>query len=181
MTAAIALVVAIAKNGVIGRAGGLPWRLPSDLKHFRALTLGKPMIMGGRTYRSIGKPLEGRDSIVLSRRGHAYPSGVYVAATLDAAIGLAQRLASARRAEEIMVIGGAEIYRAALPHARRVYLTLVDAEPEGDTHLGAFSPRAWRERDRSPMPRTARDEYAADFIVLERREEARAPEREPAA
>jgi dihydrofolate reductase len=163
------LVVAVAENGVIGRAGGLPWRLPSDLKRFRTLTLGKPMIMGRRTYDSIGKPLDGRDSIVLSAKREGYPAGVHVAGSLKAALALAAGLARARGVDEIAVIGGAEVFCAALPFAERIYLTLVHASPAGDRRLSPFPPDAWREVAREPMRRSSADEFAADFMVLERR------------
>jgi dihydrofolate reductase len=167
-SARIAFVVAVAENGVIGRGGGLPWRLPSDLKRFRATTLGRPLIMGRRTYEAIGTPLDGRDNIVLTRRAGVYPPGVLVAATLPEALCLARAQAAKRAVEEIMIIGGAEIFRAALPLAERIYLTLVHAAPLGDAHLSPFDPRAWRETLREPMQRRAGDEFSADFIVLER-------------
>jgi dihydrofolate reductase len=166
-TPRIALVVAVAENGVIGRGGELPWRLPSDLKRFRQLTLGKPVIMGRKTYQSIGKPLEGRDNIVLSARRAECP-GAFVAASIEEALALAARLAAARGAEEIAVIGGVDVFAAALPFAERIYLTLVQAQPTGDRTLSPFCPDAWREVAREPMPRTGEDEFAADFMVLER-------------
>jgi dihydrofolate reductase len=166
--AAVALVVAVAENGVIGRAGQLPWRLPSDLRHFRKLTLGKPVIMGRKTYASIGRPLDGRDTIVLSARRDGYPAGVRVAANLDAALSMARALAAARGAEEIIIAGGAHVYRAALPMAERIYLTLVHARPQGDTTLAPFAADTWCEVVRQPMPAGSADECSAEFIVLER-------------
>jgi dihydrofolate reductase len=163
----IVFVAAVAENGVIGRGGELPWRLPSDLKRFRQLTLGKPVIMGRKTYQSIGRPLDGRDNIVLSGRREDYP-GAFVAANIPEALALAARLAAARGAEEIAVIGGAEVFAAALPFAERIYLTLVHAQPTGDRRLSPFRPDAWREVAREPMPRAGDDEFAADFMVLER-------------
>jgi dihydrofolate reductase len=166
-TPRIVFVVAVAENGVIGRGGELPWRLPSDLKRFRQLTLGKPVIMGRKTYQSIGRPLEGRDNIVLSGRREDYP-GVFVAASIQKALALAARLAATRGAEEIAVIGGAEVFAASLPFAERIYLTLVHAQPAGERRLSPFRPDAWREVAREPMPQTGEDEFAADFMVLER-------------
>jgi dihydrofolate reductase len=171
----IAFVVAVAENGVIGRAGRLPWRLPSDLKQFRKLTLGKPIIMGRKTYQSIGKPLDQRDTIVLSRGADSYPQGVRVAASLEEALSLGRTLARLRAVDEIMIIGGAEVFRAALPRAELVYLTLVHATPAGDTTLAPFAPEAWREVARRPMPMGTGDEFSADFIVLERRGRAQPP------
>ena len=134
----VALIVAVAENGVIGRGGALPWRLPSDLRRFRRLTLGKPMIMGRKTYQSIGRPLDGRESIVLSGRRERYPAGVHVAASIKEALALAAQLAGARGVEEVAVIGGAEVFAAALPFAERIYLTLVHAKPAGDRRLSPF-------------------------------------------
>jgi dihydrofolate reductase len=165
----IAFVVAVAENGVIGRAGQLPWRLPSDLKQFRKLTLGKPIIMGRKTYRSIGKPLDQRDTIVMTRGAESYPEGVRVAASLQEALSVGRTLARLRAVEEIMIIGGAEVFRAALPFAEVIYLTLVHATPTGDTILCAFSTETWREVARRSMPMGVGDEFAADFIILERR------------
>ena len=174
-TPRVVLVVAVAENGVIGRGGELPWRLPSDLKRFRQLTLGKPMIMGRKTYQSIGRPLDGRDSIVLSGRREGYPAGVHVAASIKEALALAARLAGARGVEEVAVIGGEKVFAAALPFAERIYLTLVHANPAGDRRISPFCPDAWREVAREAMRRRSDDEFAADFLVLERRGAAAAP------
>ena len=174
-TPRVVLVVAVAENGVIGRGGELPWRLPSDLKRFRQLTLGKPMIMGRKTYRSIGRPLDGRDSIVLSARREGYPVDVHIAASIKEALALAARLARARGVEEVAVIGGAEVFAAALPFAERIYLTLVRANPAGDRRISPFCPDTWREVAREAMRRRSDDEFAADFLVLERRGAAAAP------
>jgi dihydrofolate reductase len=174
-TPRVAFVVAVAENGVIGRGAELPWRLPSDLKRFRQLTLGKPIIMGRKTYQAIGRPLDGRDSIVLSGRREGYPAGVHLAASIEEALALAARLAEARGAEEIAVIGGAEVFDAALPFAERIYLTLVHANPAGDRMLSPFCPDTWREVAREAMRRSSEDEFAADFMVLERRRAPAAP------
>lgn len=167
--ARLAFVVAVAENGVIGRDGHLPWRLPSDLKRFRALTLGKPVIMGRKTYASIGKPLPGRDNIVLSRRANFQAPGITVVASIEEAIDLGRRLAGQKGVEEVSIIGGAEIFRATLPLADRVYLTLVKAAPQGETRLFGFPPHTWQETAREPMLRAAADQYSADFIVLDRK------------
>ena len=164
----IAFVVAAAENGVIGRNGQLPWRLPSDLKRFRKLTLGKPVVMGRKTYDSIGKPLDGRDNIVVTRQAGFCPPGVHPARSVEQALALSQELAAGRGAEEVMVIGGAEVYRVALPRAERIYLTLVHAEPEGDARFHALDPQQWRETAREPMPQRPNDQFPADFIVLDR-------------
>ena len=164
----IAFVVAAAENGVIGRDGKLPWRLPSDLKQFRKLTLGKPMIMGRKTYDSIGKPLDGRDSIVVTRQTDFYRDGVHRAASIEEAIALGRELAARRGTDEVTVIGGAEIFRLALDRTERIYLTLVHAAPEGDARFQAPDRQQWRETAREPMPRGPNDQFSAEFVVLDR-------------
>lgn len=164
----VAFVVAVSENGVIGRAGQLPWRMPTDLKHFRKLTIGKPVVMGRKTYQSIGKPLGDRDNIVISRQAGYCPPGVHVVATVADAMALGQTLAARRLTDEISVIGGAEVFRATLPFADRVYLTLVHAKPDGDVVLEPFDPQFWRETAREPMQQAAGDQFPADFIVLDR-------------
>jgi dihydrofolate reductase len=164
----IALVVAVAENGVIGRNGQLPWRLPSDLRRFRKLTLGKPVIMGRKTYESIGRPLDGRDNIVVTRQGGFAAAGIHVASSIDDAMALARSLAIGRGADEIAVIGGEEVFRAVLASADRIYLTLVHAAPPGDTHFDTPDPSLWSETARELMPRGPQDEFSADFIVLDR-------------
>ncbi|MBO0741443.1 MAG: dihydrofolate reductase [Hyphomicrobiaceae bacterium] len=164
----IVLVVAVAENGVIGRAGQLPWRLSSDLKRFRQLTLGKPVVMGRKTYASIGKPLEGRDNIVLTRQADFHPPGVYVAAGVEEALALGQRLAAEHGMGEVMVIGGAGIFQRALERAQRIHLTRVHATPAGDARFDPPGPPVWRETQRTPMVQGPNDQFAADFIVLDR-------------
>jgi dihydrofolate reductase len=166
--ARIAFVVAVAENGVIGRDGKLPWRLPTDLKRFRKLTLGKPVIMGRKTYESIGKPLDGRDNVVVTRHRDFAVAGVRVATSVEEAIELGRELAEKRGVDEAMVIGGEGIFRAALADADRIYLTLVHGTPAGDTRFAIPDAPAWRETAREPMPQGSGDEYPADFIVLER-------------
>ncbi|MCE9521841.1 MAG: dihydrofolate reductase [Alphaproteobacteria bacterium] len=136
----IALVVAVARNGVIGKDGTLPWRIPEDMKWFKARTLGKPCIMGRKTWESLPKrPLPERTNIVVTRNPGYRADGAAVAATIDLALDIAWGEAP----EEIMVIGGAELYRAALPWARRIYLTRVEADSEGDTYFPPFAPEDW--------------------------------------
>ncbi len=149
----LVLVVARARNGVIGNAGALPWHIPEDLKRFKRMTVGKPVIMGRKTFESIGKPLPGRQNIVLTRDGGWRADGVTVVPNLAEAVAAAG-LDPRARADGIMVIGGAQIYAEALPSATRIELTEVDAEPAGDTLLPPFDPARWRE--------TAREAHAAD-------------------
>ena len=164
----IAFVVAVAENGIIGRNGKLPWRLPSDLKRFRQVTLGKPVVMGRKTYDSIGKPLDGRENIVVTRQEGFSRPGVHVASSVEQALALGQELAEGRGVDEVMVIGGAEVYRVARPRAERIYLTLVHAEPKGDARFHAPDPQQWRETAREPMPQGPNDQFSAEFIVLDR-------------
>ena len=165
----LSLIVAVAENGVIGRDGGLPWRLSSDLKTFRRLTMGKPVIMGRRTFQSIGKPLDGRDNIVVTRDPHFDVPGVSACDTESEAITLARVLASTRGADEIMIIGGAAIYDATLPVADRIYFTQVYAKPDGDRHFQALDPAIWQEVSREALPQGKRDDHASTLIIFERR------------
>lgn len=162
----LTLVVARADNGVIGRDNALPWHLPADLRHFKRLTVGKPVVMGRRTFESIGRPLPGRHNIVLTRSDWT-AAGVTVAANLAEAVAAAGMQAGARP-DEIMIIGGAAVYADALPSARRVHVTEVRITPDGDTVLPPFDPAVWRE--------TVREDHAAaddapgySFVTLERR------------
>jgi dihydrofolate reductase len=161
--APIALVVAIADNGVIGRAGGLPWHLPDDLKHFKAVTLGKPLLMGRRTFESIGRPLPGRRNLVLTRGGGTFPAGIEPVASLE------QARALLPQAPELCVIGGATLFAQTLPAAHRFYLTQVHGAVEGDVRFPAWDPAAWRETERREHPADERHRYAMSFVTLERR------------
>lgn len=148
----IAIVVAAADNDVIGRNNALPWDLPDDLRHFRRITMGKPVLMGRRTFESIGRPLPGRSNLVISRdRGYG-ADGVRVVASLAEALELAEHIALIDGAEELMVIGGAQIYELAIPLASRLYLTRVHANPAGDTYLPSIQWDEWRETERDERP-----------------------------
>ncbi len=173
--ATIALVVAADENNVIGRQGHLPWRLPSDLKLFRTLTLGKPIVMGRKTFQSIGKALPGRTNIVVSRDPTFWAPGASTVTSVDAALELARASAADLGATEIMVIGGAEIYRAVMPRARRIYLTRVHATVEGDAKLLALTEGEWQEIERRPLPQTPEDEFACTLIVFQRKPEFQSP------
>ena len=169
MTPPLSIVVALAENGVIGRDNRLIWRLRSDLRRFREVTWGKPLLMGRRTFDAIGRPLPGRETIVLTRdRAFASP-GVHVARDWNAALSMAQESATGMNAAEIAVVGGAEIYALALPHADRLRLTLVHASPEGDTVFPPYDAGAFREVSRKAHPAGPDDEHAFTFIDLERR------------
>ena len=166
--ASIALIVAIAENGVIGRDGDLPWRLSSDLKRFRALTMGKPLIMGRKTFASLRKPLDGRDNIVVTRDTGFAADGAIVVHALDEAFARAQDCAGRRGADNIFVIGGAEIFRETLPLANRIYLTRVHASPEGDVTFPPFDASAWAIMRTESHPIGPKDAYAFTLSVLER-------------
>lgn len=146
--APIVIVAAVARNNVIGNAGDLPWRLPADLKRFKAITLGRPMVMGRKTYESIGRPLPGRRIIVVTRDAAWSAEGVETAPSLDAAVALAAE----RDGTEIVVAGGGEIYAQALPLADRLRLTWVEAEPDGDVRFPEFDRSEWHEVAREQHP-----------------------------
>ena len=166
----LALVVAVAANGAIGIDGGLPWRLPGDLAFFKRVTLGKPIVMGRKTWESLPrKPLPGRPNLVVTRAQGYTADGAEVFGSLDAALKRGEDLARAAGVDEVSVIGGAEIYRQALEKADRLYLTEVDAAPEADTFFPDFDRSIWREEWREPGPRQADDtgpDYS--FVLLAR-------------
>lgn len=161
-------VAAIAENGVIGRDNDLPWRLRTDLRRFRAITMGKPLLVGRRNWDSIGRPLPGRDMIVLTRRADFAPEGVSVAHDWEGACAMARESAARSGAEEIVVGGGADIYRLALPLVARLRLTIVHAEPSGDVHFPPYDPALFREAFRESHPAGPGDEYPFTFLDLER-------------
>jgi dihydrofolate reductase len=160
----ISLVAAVADNGVIGADGGMPWHLPADLAHFKQITLGKPVLMGRLTWESIGRPLPGRRNLVLTRDTEWQATGAERVASLQEAI----EAAGTRGGTELMVIGGAEVYRQALPSAKRIYLTRVHAEPWGDTLFPELDPDVWREVERRERQSDERNAWDLTFVVLER-------------
>jgi dihydrofolate reductase len=164
----IAIVVAAAENGVIGRGGALPWRMPADLRAFRRLTLGKPVVMGRRTFAAIGRPLDGRDNIVVTRDTTFSAAGVAVAHSVDEALELARQAALARGASEIAIIGGADVYRQALARADRVYLTRIHAAVDGDARFPDPDPATWSVAETTDLVTDARDDHRATLIVFER-------------
>jgi dihydrofolate reductase len=164
----IILIAAIADNGVIGRGNRLPWRLKSDMRHFRAVTMGKPVIIGRKTYLSIGKPLAGRTTIVVSR-DHAFAApGLLVAPSLDAAFAAARGDALRRAADAIVVAGGADIYAQAMVRATHLAITVVHKRAEGDARFPAIDPKIWRETKRDELEAAAEDDAPFAFVSYER-------------
>jgi dihydrofolate reductase len=165
----LALVAARARNGVIGRDGRLPWRLKGDMALFKATTLGKPVIMGRKTWDSLPKrPLPGRANFVLSHDGTFEPKGAVVCERFEEALAMAREQAEEDGAQEVCVIGGTALFTLALPKAKRLYLTEVEAEVEGDATFPPFDEAKWREIRREPHPAGDGDDYAFTFRVLER-------------
>jgi dihydrofolate reductase len=164
----IILLAAVAENGVIGRGNALPWRLKSDMVHFRNVTMGKPVVLGRKTYLSMGKPLKGRTTIVVSRDPAFAAPGVLVAPNLEDALAAARGDALRRGAEAIIVAGGADIYIQALPLAARLAITEVHKRVEGDAYFPAIDPQAWREVARSEQKPAAEDEASFAFVSYER-------------
>jgi dihydrofolate reductase len=159
----LVLIAARDRRGAIGRGNALPWHLPDDLKRFKALTLGRPVLMGRRTAESIGRPLPGRENLVLTRRGAAPYAGQRAVASIDAAL---EALAPDAT---LMVIGGAEVYELTLPHARRLHLTLVDTEvADADAFFPRVDAREWRETAREAHAADARHAHAFEFVDYER-------------
>lgn len=157
------VILAAADNDVIGRDGDLPWRLPADLARFKQLTLGDPIVMGRRTFESIGRPLPGRRNVVLSRSLERAPDGVELYRSLSKAI------AGLSESERIWIIGGADLYREALPSAERVYLTRVHAEVDGDVRFDGLDPSRWRLVSTESHPADERHAFPYSFELWERR------------
>jgi dihydrofolate reductase len=164
----ILLVAAIAQNGVIGRGNALPWWLKSDMQHFRTLTMGKPVVMGRKTYLSIGRPLKGRTTIVVSRACDFTAPGIVVAPSLDAALTTARGDALRRNADTVVIAGGAEIYAQAMPLATHLAITHVHKQIDGDVYFPAIAPNEWHESARSEHEAAAEDEAAFAFVTYER-------------
>ena len=154
------------RNRLIGRGNALPWRLPADLKHFKAVTLGKPVLMGRKTYESIGRPLPDRHNIVISRNADFSAPGCTVVSSVDAA------LHAAGNVPEVMIIGGAQLYTELLPRVRRIYLTRIDAAFEGDAWFPPLDSAIWQEVARTDQGADEANPFGYSFLVLERREQS---------
>ena len=158
----VSIIAAIASNGVIGRAGGLPWHMPTDLKRFKRLTIGHHLLVGRKTWDEVGKPLPGRIMVVITRDRRFRIDGAIVTHSLEDALHVA------RDDDEVFIAGGGEIYRQALPLARRMYLTLIHAEVDGDTEFPDFDEGDWRMVEREDHHADEKNEYPFSFVVYER-------------
>jgi len=164
------LVAAVAENGVIGANGGLAWKISDDLKWFRKATMGKPIIMGRKTFESIGRALPGRDNIVATRSITFDPGGVFIVGAIGEALRLARACALKSGAGEICIIGGGEIYAQTIDLADRIYLTRIDAKLEGDVYFPPLDWRAWTETPEGGCRRNERNSHDCRFFILDRRE-----------
>lgn len=164
----LSIIVAQSANRVIGRGNKLPWYLPEDLKYFKRITQGKPIVMGRKTYESIGRPLPGRTNIVISRNTSYQKPGIHVVSSLENALALAEQQAIIDGSEEMLVIGGAEIYSQALSFADRLYITQVHADIEGDAFFPAFNLSEWQEVLREDFFADGPNPYDYSFVVYER-------------
>ena len=160
----ISMIMAMDNNRLVGKDGGLPWHISSDLKYFKRITMGKPMIMGRRTFESIGKPLPGRPNIVITRNKDWDADGVQVASSFDQAVEYARQHDS----QEVMVIGGASVCEQAMPQTQRLYLTVIDHEFDGDTWLKSYQPQDWRELSSEVHDETDTGGYRFTYYVHER-------------
>lgn len=171
MTISLALVVAVAENDVIGVDGGLAWKISDDLKWFKSVTMGKPIIMGRKTFDSIGRALPGRDNIVVTRASDFAAEGVFVVRSLEAATRLGRECAETGGANEVCVIGGAEIYAQMIDQADRIYLSEVDAKVAGDAYFPAYDSARWVRTHHSSCAQGPKNQYSCEFFILDRNEE----------
>lgn len=164
----VSLIVAAAENGTIGKDNDMPWRISSDLKYFKEVTMNKPVIMGRKTFQSIGKPLQGRANIVITRDTTFTHEGVITAHSIEMALVVARDMADVKKEKEIMIIGGAQIYALTLPIADRLYLTRIHAEIDGDAHFPELDEKEWLEYSREVHSAGDNDSHGHSFIVLDR-------------
>jgi len=162
------LIVAVSENGIIGKDNDMPWKISSDLQYFKKVTMDKPVIMGRKTFESIGKPLPGRVNIVITRDTNFTAEGVITAHSVDMALDVAKSMAEVKKIKEVMVIGGAQIYELCLPEADRLYLTRIHAEIDGDTSFADLNPKEWIEYSREDHQAGEKDSHDYSFIVLDR-------------
>ncbi|WP_454849851.1 dihydrofolate reductase [Rhizobium binxianense] len=164
------IFAAVSRNGIIGRDGDMPWRLSSDLKRFKAMTLGKPVVMGRKTYDSIGRPLPGRQTVVISRHAAIDHPDVRMAHSLAEAIAVAEALARQKGQDEICILGGGQVYAQAIGIADRMCITHVEADIEGDTSFPAIDPSVWQAEEAIAVPAGEKDSHATRFVVYDRRQ-----------
>lgn len=169
MSPRIAMIVGVAANGVIGSDQTIPWRIPSDMQFFRRTTMGKPVVMGRKQYETVGKPLPGRTNIVITRQPGYQPEGVVVVASIAAALEKARAVAIADGVEEIMIIGGGEIYAQLMDRADRLYVSHIALSPEGDVRFPAIDPAEWQVIDSPDVVPSEKDEAAYRVNVYARR------------
>jgi dihydrofolate reductase len=172
MTIRIAMIAGVAQNGVIGSEQTIPWRIPSDMVFFKKTTLGKPIVMGRKQYETVGRPLPGRTNIVVTRQRGYQPDGVLVVHDIDAALEKAKEIAAADGVDEIMIIGGGELYAQLMDRADRLYITDIDLSPEGDVRFPAIAPEQWTVVDLPEVAPSPKDEASYRVKVYERRRDA---------
>ncbi|GJL95550.1 MAG: dihydrofolate reductase [Hyphococcus sp.] len=165
----IAIVVAAARNNAIGAGGDLAWRIKDDLAWFKKITMGKPIIMGRKTFQSIGKPLPGRDNIVITRAYDFAAEGVFITHNLEDALLLGRECAAKAGVDELAIIGGGEIYAQSLSHVDQIYLTRVDAEIEGDVFFPTLDSADWIETHVGACEKSQQNQFACEFVILKRR------------
>lgn len=168
----VSIVVAVAQNNVIGSQGDMPWQLSTDLKRFKELTMGKPMIMGRKTFQAIGTALPGRTSIVVTRDAKWQAEGVVPVPSIESALALAREVATASKVDEICIVGGGEIYRQSIEHADVLHITQVQAQPQGDTVFPEVDPQIWQETHREEVPKGEKDSAATTYLVYRRQDAA---------
>jgi dihydrofolate reductase len=172
MTIRIAMIAGVAQNGVIGNDQTIPWRIPSDMAFFKQTTMGKPIVMGRKQYETVGRPLPGRANIVITRRQGYRPEGVLVFHDIDAALEKAAEIAAADGVDEIMIIGGGELYAQLMERADRLYITDIDLAPEGDVRFPAIAPEQWVVVDLPEVTPSPKDEASYRVKVYERRRDS---------
>lgn len=172
MTVRIAMIVGVAENGVIGSDQTIPWRVPSDMAFFKRTTMGKPIVMGRKQFETVGKPLPGRTNIVITRQQNYQPEGVLVFNDIDAALQRAREIALADGVDEIMIIGGGELYAQLMGRADRLYITHIDVHPAGDVVFPAIAPEQWTVVDLPEVTPSPKDEATYRVKVYERRRDA---------
>jgi len=169
MPVKIAMIAAVARNGVIGNEQDIPWRIPSDFAFFKRTTMGKPMVMGRKQYETVGKPLPGRTNIIVTRDPDFRAEGTVVVHTLDEALRRAAEIAARDGVNEVMIIGGGTIYEQLMPRADRLYISHVDLEPEGNVHFPPIEPELWRVVEEPEVASDPRDAAQYRVKVYERR------------